>query len=247
MDSEVAESAKEMALLDGDPSEETTFYSRPGGNILVGCVFTTSETWKYFCKGQCENKDILVATTGFRTQRGRYSIRYEEGYPSGGFVYVGITQLTRSDSGQYWCWLDEPVSPDPYHGFKIVVTNAPPTSKPNQAMTSSVPSASTATTTQSLSSTSGSSRPPARGVWLYAVIVVVLVIVSGLVLMMFCIRRNITPDAGLNTRRTSEGTNTEIALYENCRPVSTCEDSTYQSLDPASRDQDQTYSTLTHT
>ncbi|XP_075946592.1 uncharacterized protein LOC142948441 [Anarhichas minor] len=202
-----------------------------------------------FCKGGCEEEDILVETTSLKAQRDRYSIRYVKRSPSGGFVFVGITQLTRSDSGRYRCGLDRTWSPDPYRGFNIVVTDAPTTSEPNQAMTSSVPSASTATTTQSLSSSSGSSRAPTRGVWLYAVIVVVvvvIVIVSGLVLMIFCIWRNIKPD-GLNTSRTSEGTNMEIALYENCGPVSTCEDSTYQSLHPASRDQDQTYSTLTHT
>ncbi|KAK9514720.1 hypothetical protein VZT92_025414 [Zoarces viviparus] len=229
------------ALLD-DSSEETTFYPRSGGNILVGCYFSTTETRKYFCKGRCKENDILVETAAYGAQRGRYSIRYVNGYSSGGFVYVGITQLTSSDSGRYRCGLDKPFSPDSYYsGFNIVVTDAPTTSNPNQAMTSSVPSASTAT---------GSSRPATRaptGVWLYAVIVVVVVvIVSGLVLMIFCSWRNIKPD-GLNTSRTSGGTNTEIALYENCGPVSTCEDSTYQSLHPASRDQDQTYSTLTHT
>ncbi|KAK9514719.1 hypothetical protein VZT92_025414 [Zoarces viviparus] len=199
------------ALLD-DSSEETTFYPRSGGNILVGCYFSTTETRKYFCKGRCKENDILVETAAYGAQRGRYSIRYVNGYSSGGFVYVGITQLTSSDSGRYRCGLDKPFSPDSYYsGFNIVVTDAP------------------------------------TGVWLYAVIVVVVVvIVSGLVLMIFCSWRNIKPD-GLNTSRTSGGTNTEIALYENCGPVSTCEDSTYQSLHPASRDQDQTYSTLTHT
>ncbi|XP_075946579.1 polymeric immunoglobulin receptor-like [Anarhichas minor] len=203
------------ALLDGDYSEEKTFYSRSGGNILVGCSFTTSRTRKYFCKGGCEEEDILVETTSLTAQRDRYSIRYVKGSPSGGFVYVGITQLTRSDSGRYRCGLDRTWSPDSYRGFNIVVTDAPTTSEPNQAMTSSVPSASTATTTQSLSSSSGSSRAPTRGVWLYAVIVVVvvvIVIVSGLVLMIFCIWRNIKPD-GLNTSRTSEGTNMEVTFF----------------------------------
>ncbi|XP_068566601.1 polymeric immunoglobulin receptor-like isoform X2 [Cebidichthys violaceus] len=194
------------ALLDGDPSEETTFYSRPGGNILVECSFTTSETRKYFCKGQCENKDSLVETTGFTAQRGRYSIRYVKGYPSGGFVYVGITQLTRSDSGQYWCRLDKPFSLDSYRGFNIVVTDAPPTSEPNQAMTSSVPSASTATTTQSLSSTSGSSsassaspetikqsKMTTRDVLLYVGLALVFLVVLSLSVLLFCRRRTSKP------------------------------------------------------
>ncbi|XP_054465793.1 uncharacterized protein LOC129100238 isoform X2 [Anoplopoma fimbria] len=234
------------ALLDGDPSEEKTLYSRTGGNVLVECFFTTSGSRTYFCKGECKEEDILVETTNLTAQRDRYSIRYVPGDPSGVFLYVGITQLTMSDSGRYRCVLDRRLFTDPYREFEIIVTDAPPTSKPNQDISSSVPSASTATTTQSFNSTSGSSGPTTRGVWLYAVIVVVIVIVSGLALMIFCIRRNTKPD-GVNTRGTSEGTNMEIALYENCSPVSPSEDSTYQSLDPASRDQDQTYSTLTHT
>ncbi|KAK2851946.1 hypothetical protein Q5P01_008222 [Channa striata] len=38
---------------------------------------------------------------------------------------------------------------------------------------------------------------------------------------------------------------TAVSNYENCPPVSTCQDSTYQSLSPVTRDQDQIYSTLT--
>ncbi|XP_044066042.1 uncharacterized protein LOC122882588 [Siniperca chuatsi] len=49
---------------------------------------------------------------------------------------------------------------------------------------------------------------------------------------------------GFNTRGNSDNTNMEFVTYENCPPLSTCEDSTYQALDPASRDQDQIYFTL---
>ncbi|XP_031694962.1 uncharacterized protein LOC116377459 isoform X2 [Anarrhichthys ocellatus] len=193
------------ALLDGDSSEEKTFSSRSGGNIIVGCVFSASETRKYFCKGRCKEEDILVATTAYGAQRDRYSIRYVEGYSSGGFVYVGITQLTRSDSGWYRCGLDRTFSPDPYHGFNIVVTDAPTTSEPNQAMTSSVTSASTATTTQSLSSTSGSSRAsPAspetieqsdttRDVLLSVGLALVFMVILSLSVLLFCRRRTSKP------------------------------------------------------
>ncbi|XP_075957793.1 uncharacterized protein LOC142960070 isoform X2 [Anarhichas minor] len=194
------------ALLDGDYSEEKTFYSRSGGNILVECSFTTSRTRKYFCKGGCEEEDILVETTSLTAQRDRYSIRYVKGSPSGGFVYVGITQLTRSDSGRYRCGLDRTWSPDPYRGFNIVVTDAPTTSEPNQAMTSSVPSASTATTTQSLSSSSGSSRAsPAspetieqsdtttRDVLLSVGLALVFMVILSLSVLLLCRRRTSKP------------------------------------------------------
>ncbi|XP_037627436.1 uncharacterized protein LOC119489272 isoform X2 [Sebastes umbrosus] len=233
------------AFLDKDTSEEKTLYKRTGGNIIVACYFTRSRSRAYFCKEDCKEKDILVETFGSTGQTGRYSIRYAEGIRSGGFVYVSITQLTKSDSGRYRCGLYTSFFLDSYLEFQIIVTDAPTTSKPNLiplAFSSSVPSASTAT-----SSSSESFTTP-RGVLTYVVpivvIIVIIVIISGLALMVICIRRKTKPD-GLLTRGNSDGTNMEIAHYENCRPVSTCEDSIYQSLDPASMDQDQTYCTLT--
>uniref|UniRef100_A0A8P4GIH2 Immunoglobulin V-set domain-containing protein n=1 Tax=Dicentrarchus labrax TaxID=13489 RepID=A0A8P4GIH2_DICLA len=78
---------------------------------------------KYFCKDDCKEEDILVETTGFRGQKGRYKIRYIKGFSTGGFVFVRITQLTQSDSGQYRCGLDRPSSQDPYQEFRIIVTD----------------------------------------------------------------------------------------------------------------------------
>ncbi|XP_054465693.1 uncharacterized protein LOC129100161 isoform X2 [Anoplopoma fimbria] len=175
------------ALLDGDPSEEKTLYSRTGGNVLVECFFDTSRSRTYFCKGECKDEDILVETTDFTAQRDRYSIRYVPGDPSGVFLYVGIKQLTMSDSGRYRCGLDRRLFTDPYHEFKIVVTD--------------VPSASTATTTQSLNSTSGSSRPSSdspitieqsematktRDVLLYVGLALVVMVMLSLSVLLFC-------------------------------------------------------------
>ncbi|TDH11118.1 hypothetical protein EPR50_G00082210 [Perca flavescens] len=82
-------------------------------------------TRKYFCKEPCDaDKDILVQTSDLRAQRDRYSIRYVRGSPSGVFVYVTISQLTRSDSGLYRCGLDRFLSRDPYREFRINVTDA---------------------------------------------------------------------------------------------------------------------------
>ncbi|XP_038577610.1 uncharacterized protein LOC119905013 isoform X3 [Micropterus salmoides] len=111
------------ALLDGSPPEETSLYTRAGGNIVVGCSFIFSGSRKYFCKEECKEKDILVETTGFTAERGRYSIRYTERSLTDVSVYVSITQLTKSDSGRYRCCLDRRLLPDSYRGFEIIVTD----------------------------------------------------------------------------------------------------------------------------
>ncbi|XP_054465774.1 uncharacterized protein LOC129100220 isoform X2 [Anoplopoma fimbria] len=177
------------ALLDEDSSEEKTLYSRTGGNVLVECFFTTSGSRTYFCKGECKDEDILVETTNLTAQRDRYSIRYVPGDPSGVFLYVGITQLTMSDSGRYRCVLEIPLSGEFYRGFEIIVTDAPPTSKPNQDISSSVPSASTATTTQSFNSTSGSSGPTTSDVLLYVGLALVVMVMLSLSVLLFCRKR----------------------------------------------------------
>ncbi|XP_044066035.1 uncharacterized protein LOC122882584 isoform X3 [Siniperca chuatsi] len=132
-----------------------------GGNITVGCSFFLSGSRKIFCKEECEGKDILVETTGDRAQSGRYSIEYEGAILSSERMFVSITKLTKSDSGRYRCILDRWIK-DSSEEFEIRVTDAPITSKPNWTLrpfSTSVPSASTLKTTQSLRSGSGSSTP----------------------------------------------------------------------------------------
>ncbi|XP_038577628.1 uncharacterized protein LOC119905020 isoform X1 [Micropterus salmoides] len=220
-----------------------------GGDIRVRCPFSSPGVRKFFCKRECKPEDILTETTGVRNQRGRYRISNERG----GFYFVRITQLIKSDSGRYRCGLGRPSSPDSYLEFKIIVTDAHvvPTSKPKLTLpvfSTSDPSASTPTQiSQTDQQQTGTASPRAltssTAVLLY--VVPIIVILSELTLMIICIQRNTKPK-GLQTRGNSDGTNMEIALYENCPPASTSE-STYESLDPASRDQNQTYATLTHT
>ncbi|XP_038577600.1 polymeric immunoglobulin receptor-like isoform X2 [Micropterus salmoides] len=111
------------ALLDGSPPEDKSLYTRAGGNIVVGCSFTVSGRRRYFCKEECKEKDILVETTGYTAERGRYSIRYTQRSLTDVSVYVSITQLTESDSGRYRCGLDRHLSPDSYWEFEIIVTD----------------------------------------------------------------------------------------------------------------------------
>ncbi|XP_039676019.1 polymeric immunoglobulin receptor-like isoform X2 [Perca fluviatilis] len=117
-------------ILYGNPPKVKTFHKTTGDDLILQCYSILSGTRRYFCKEQCEDKDILVETTGVSAERDRYSIRYEKASPSGGFVYVNISQLTRSDSGLYRCGLSTSFSPDPYQEFRLVVTDALTTSQP---------------------------------------------------------------------------------------------------------------------
>ncbi|XP_067449740.1 polymeric immunoglobulin receptor-like [Thunnus thynnus] len=132
-----------------------------GGNITRRCHNTVNGSRKFFCKDECKKEeDILVKTEENRAQNGRYSIEYREGSEYG--LYVTITQLKKSDTGRYRCGYGRALSPDSSNTLLIFVVDAPTTSKPNWTLRpfpTSVPSASTPTTTQSLISSSGSFTP----------------------------------------------------------------------------------------
>ncbi|XP_034096084.1 uncharacterized protein LOC117562372 [Gymnodraco acuticeps] len=181
-----------------------------GGNITVGCSFTFSGGKKILCQGKCEARNILVETTGDSAQRGRYSIRYLEGYfpESETVLYVSITKLTKSDAGRYQCGLEDRPFPvfDSYQDFEIRVTDAPTSSKPEvtpRPFPTSSPSASPLTPTQSLSSVPSSASPERTtqpqqgqtasdgpGVVLYVrLTLVVMVIVLSASVLIFCRKR----------------------------------------------------------
>lgn len=65
----------------------------------------------FFCKDECKKEeDILIETDQKSLQRGRYSIEYIEGSAFG--LYVNITQVTKSDMGQYKCGYGRALSKD---------------------------------------------------------------------------------------------------------------------------------------
>ncbi|XP_071333562.1 uncharacterized protein [Trachinotus anak] len=181
-----------------------------GGNITVKCSFNFSGRKKFFCKEECRKQGILIETEGVRSQRGRYSIEYEEGFfpAKSTLVYVTITQLNKSDSGRYSCGLERTLGPDGYKEFKITVVDAPTISKPKSTLRplpTSLPSSSTpTTTTQSLSSSVGSSSfssapettkqpeaSPGGSVVLYAgLILAFMIIVLSVTVLIFCRNRN---------------------------------------------------------
>ncbi|KAL7397838.1 hypothetical protein ABVT39_000414 [Epinephelus coioides] len=129
-----------------------------GGNITVVCSFRWSGTTKFFCKNDCKYGDILIQTKKDTAQRDRYSIKYEKrAFYKSALLYVSIRNLTKSDSGRYRCHLGDSWSSD--FQFEIRVKDAPTSSDPNWILppvTAFVPSTSTLTTSQSLSSTSSS-------------------------------------------------------------------------------------------
>ncbi|XP_022619659.1 polymeric immunoglobulin receptor-like [Seriola dumerili] len=226
------------ALLDGNRVKE--LHKRTGGTVTVECSFSSTGTWKFFCKNQCRTRDdILIETDADTLQRGRYSFTYLTG--SGRVsLFVTITQLTTSDSGRYRCRQGRTFSSSSHRDFEIFVSDG-------QQRFPSTTERPTPPPTQRLTSTTGSSTTSSdSGMPLYACLtLVIVVILLSLALIMICIKRK-NKQCGSEARGDLDGTNTEIALYENCGPVSTGEDATYQSLNPASRDQNQIYSTLTH-
>ncbi|XP_067449735.1 polymeric immunoglobulin receptor-like [Thunnus thynnus] len=154
----------DVTVIDAATLGQNTSFSRAvtvGGNVTQGCLNTVYGSRKFFCKDECKKEeDILVETEENRAQNGRYSIEYRERSVHG--LYVIITQLKKSDTGRYRCGYGRASSPDSSYTFSIFVVDAPTTSKPNRTLRpfpTSVPSASTPTTTQSLISSSGSFTP----------------------------------------------------------------------------------------
>ncbi|XP_071314836.1 polymeric immunoglobulin receptor-like [Trachinotus anak] len=131
-----------------------------GDNLTYPCRDSVNRSRTFFCRGDCKKQeDILIETDEDSAQRGRYGIKYIEGSVFG--LYATITQVVKSDSGQYRCGYGRALSPDSLYTFSILV-DAPTSSKTSPTLrpfSTSVPSTFTSTTatTQSLSSSSGSS------------------------------------------------------------------------------------------
>ncbi|XP_049436369.1 uncharacterized protein LOC125891278 isoform X2 [Epinephelus fuscoguttatus] len=190
-----------------------------GGNITVVCNFKLSGRRRLLCKEECKDGDILIETDKVTAQRGRYSIKYKEGfYPASYTVLnVSIRNLTESDSGRYSCGLARSFLLIPaYSEFEIRVKDAPTSSDLNWILppvTAFVPSTSTLTTSQSLSSTSSSASsegtkqpqqqhptpastpgPAAKGPLLFVgLTLLIMLIILSAASMMFCRKRASKP------------------------------------------------------
>ncbi|XP_062283199.1 uncharacterized protein LOC133987773 [Scomber scombrus] len=154
----------DLIVTDEAPLGENTRFipaETEGGNVTRECIGTDYGTRKFFCKDECKKEeDNLVETKGNKAEIDRYSIKYTKVSEYG--LYVTITQLKKSDSGWYKCGYRRPSSTDSSYSFPIFVIDAPTTEEPNWTLRpfpTSVPSASTPATTQSLISSSGSFTP----------------------------------------------------------------------------------------
>ncbi|XP_028264916.1 uncharacterized protein LOC114438063 isoform X5 [Parambassis ranga] len=233
------------ALQDGNTGRVSAkvHTGQEGGNITVGCDFTFSGKRRLFCKGRCEEGNILIDTREDTAQRDRYSVQYKENSVlSSDVLYVSITKLQKSDSGQYSCGLGRTVLPDSYHDFEIVVTEAPTTSEPSSTLNpfptstflpsaAATTAAATTTTTQSSgrsssspsSSTSETSiisvpaKTPDRTLLCVALILVALIVTLSVALLFFCKkrmqrRRNAEAEGGTTEGANGPPVETEYAL-----------------------------------
>ncbi|XP_023286898.1 mucin-5AC-like isoform X3 [Seriola lalandi dorsalis] len=111
-----------------------------GDKVQFSCRDAVNSRRMFLCRGECKKQeDILIETDKNKDQSGRYTIEYKEGSAFG--QYVTITQVVKSDSGRYRCGYGRALSPDSYHMFLLLVDTSTPT------------------TTHSLSSSSGNSKP----------------------------------------------------------------------------------------
>ncbi|KAF3696393.1 Polymeric immunoglobulin receptor [Channa argus] len=141
------------AALQGQQSEDVIYLVAEGERVEASCQFSFSESTRFFCKGRCEEGNILLETTGDRARSGRYSIEnIEESATKQILLSVTITDLNKSDSGRYTCGLGESLSSASFQSFEISIAEAPVT-KPAWTLR---PSSVSTPTSLGLTSISGS-------------------------------------------------------------------------------------------
>ncbi|XP_014867429.1 PREDICTED: uncharacterized protein LOC106932963 isoform X2 [Poecilia mexicana] len=157
-----------------------TYTEMEGKNITVSCSFTFTGRRMYFCKTDCSRDNILIETTDYRTQSGRYIIEFNRTGFASHVVYVSIMELKISDSGRYRCALGR--TGIRHNDFKIFVISASPTattSTGSQSFSSSPPFSSE-TTKQS-----SSSAPPSGVLLSVGVVLTIMVIILAAALLVF--------------------------------------------------------------
>ncbi|XP_027131410.1 polymeric immunoglobulin receptor-like isoform X4 [Larimichthys crocea] len=115
-----------LSLCGGDSvSAKLNIYAgAEGGNGTINCRLSPSGRTKFFCKDECEAKDILIKTDGVRAQSGRYSTTYRNNSSGRESLSVTITHLIKSDSGRYRCGLGKNLVPNSYWDFEVRVLDA---------------------------------------------------------------------------------------------------------------------------
>ncbi|XP_042073768.1 uncharacterized protein LOC106632866, partial [Haplochromis burtoni] len=204
----------------GLANAETLIYEGvEGGNITVECKFYLLGSTTLFCKDKCEKGNVLIETTDYTAQSGRYSITFvRKNVLSKDIVHVSITQLNKSDSGWYRCTLDRTLQPC---DFQLVITGASDTSTPHQPLSTSTFLLSASTTTTNFpsasfvpSASSEVSRQPqtaaGSGLSLELVIRLSVVVVLLPVVLLLIYRIMAEGSNGLNSRRHSAFDHTEV-------------------------------------
>ncbi|XP_028264918.1 uncharacterized protein LOC114438063 isoform X7 [Parambassis ranga] len=208
------------ALQDGNTGRVSAkvHTGQEGGNITVGCDFTFSGKRRLFCKGRCEEGNILIDTREDTAQRDRYSVQYKENSVlSSDVLYVSITKLQKSDSGQYSCGLGRTVLPDSYHDFEIVVTEASAAATTTTTQSSGRSSSSPSSSTSETSIISVPAKTPDRTLLCVALILVALIVTLSVALLFFCKkrmqrRRNAEAEGGTTEGANGPPVETEYAL-----------------------------------
>ncbi|XP_037105797.1 CMRF35-like molecule 8 isoform X10 [Syngnathus acus] len=118
-------------LMHGTANTETEFTGISGENIIITCSRDDrSDDIKYFCEKNCKYADdVLIKSKGRRWySKGRYSI-----IDYGKTFRVNISQLTKKDTGTYWCGWEQWIKDD-YEKVVLTVregtTKAPKQDKP---------------------------------------------------------------------------------------------------------------------
>ncbi|XP_005477854.1 polymeric immunoglobulin receptor [Oreochromis niloticus] len=163
-----------------------------GEEISFPCANAVHGQRKFLCKNPCKKGNIFIDTTNDKAENGRYSIKYTKGSAFG--LQATIRQLTKSDTGQYWCGYGDPLSPDSYDTDDVFVVEAskPSASTPSSSQTESAsrswdrasnpPDSIQQATTQSHTFTPGLSKPSSDCPGFFLPLVVCVSLVGALLL-----------------------------------------------------------------
>ncbi|CAI5648863.1 unnamed protein product [Oreochromis niloticus] len=204
------------ALPDGDdPAQLKHFYKETGSSLTVGCYFNQSGGQKFFCRGECGEGEVLLQTDDEDASKDRYRIVYrgtsDETYRGGGIVYVTITQLTESDSGQYRCSLNPSSGQGSFRLFEINVTDV--------VQSAFSPSLTSSVTTEQPEKTSEDDLPSV-GLTVAVIIIIIIIIVIILLsvsVLIFCKKRSAKPKNPRVETEYAAVTKTNNAVYEEIR------------------------------
>ena len=93
-------------------------FGTEGGSITVRCSAPLAGLFNlFFCRDACKKQDVLIESSEFSAQRGRYRIDYVKN----GVFDVTIADLSKSDSGLYSCGVNVTSAPNPCQTVKISV------------------------------------------------------------------------------------------------------------------------------